>query len=332
MGRAGALPYRRFEKSMKFLLILALAAAPLALQASNSQVINGVAVIVNDAVITYKDIQKEVLRELEFIRQLHAGQPARLEQKLRELEEKYLEELVEKQLILHEYKTSGFKLPESYIENKINEDAKKYGDRLTLTKTLQAQGITFETYRNQEREKIILALMWQYHVPRDPVVSPHKIQVYYEENQHQFQVEDQVKLRMILIPNNENDSGSSPRKLMEEARLKIQEGVPFEEMARIYSHGSRRESGGDWGWVDRSFLREDLAEAAFSLSPGELSEIIEAEDGCYLILVEEAKKSHVKPLAEVHQEIESTLKDQEKSRLRKKWIDRLKSKSFVRYY
>ena len=36
-------------------------------------------------------------------------------------------------------------------------------------------------------------------------------------------------------------------------------------MAGVYSQGAQRSQGGDWGWVERSVLRKELAETAFSL-------------------------------------------------------------------
>jgi len=48
--------------------------------------------------------------------------------------------------------------------------------------------------------------------------------------------------------------------------------------------------------------------------------------------VEESRASYVKPLSEVREEVESTLKTEETKRLHDKWIDRLKNKSFIRYF
>lgn len=297
-----------------------------------TELVNGIAVIVNEAVITYKDVQNSIAPDLEFLERRYGQQPQVLDQKVRELHQEKIEELVEWQLILHEFKTAGFSIPESYIENRIQEDIRKYGDRLTLTKTLQAQGVTYESYRTKMREKIILELMWKQHVPNDPLISPHKMEKYYAENRDKFKMEDQVKLRMIVLTNRPNDRLYAPAQLAREILAKIEEGAPFADMARVYSQGSQGVEGGDWGWVERSVLRPDLAEVAFSLKPGQRSQVVERPDGCYLMLVEESRLTHVKTLSEVRDEIESTLKALENKRLRKQWIERLKTKSFVRYF
>ena len=51
-----------------------------------------------------------------------------------------------------------------------------------------------------------------------------------------------------------------------------------------------------------------------------------------MLKVEDKKISYVKTLAEVRDDIEDKLRAEEMKRLRKKWIDQLKAKSFVRYF
>lgn len=297
------------------------------------QMLNRVLARVNDAIITQKDVQILLAPDLEFLQRQFATQPKLLEQKISELVQHYLENLIDKQLILHEFKTSGFNLPESYIEEQVDKDIRNtYGNRAMLTKTIQAQGMTYEAYRAKLRENVILSAMWQHHVPRDPVISPYKIELYYVENQAKYKVEDEVKLRMIVITNRPNESLISPKKMAEEILTKIKEGAPFNEMAQIYSQGSQSVEGGDWGWVERSVLRADLTEKAFALKPNEISDVIDAKDGCYIMKVEGSRPAHIKALPDVREEIESTLKDEASKRLRKKWIDRLRSKSFVVIY
>jgi hypothetical protein len=53
------------------------------------------------------------------------------------------------------------------------------------------------------------------------------------------------------------------------------------------------------------------------------------EGDCYVLLVEDARTAHYKPLPEVRDQIERNLILEERNRLEKKWIDRLKKKTFV---
>jgi parvulin-like peptidyl-prolyl isomerase len=100
-------------------------------------------------------------------------------------------------------------------------------------------------------------------------------------------------------------------------------------MASVYSQGSQRSQGGDWGWVERSVLRKELVDVAFTLKPGQVSDVIDMPQACYLMLVEETRPMHVKPLNDVRSEIEATLRTQQQKQLEEQWIGRLKRKNFV---
>jgi parvulin-like peptidyl-prolyl isomerase len=109
-------------------------------------------------------------------------------------------------------------------------------------------------------------------------------------------------------------------------------------MAAIHSEGRQGKEGGDWGWVqkfDRDgalVLRKELADAAFALKPGELSGIIETPEVIYVMLVEDKRPAHVKALSEVRGEIEKNMITQERERIQRNWIERLKQKTFIRYF
>src|SRR6185503_17489383 len=64
------------------------------------------------------------------------------------------------------------------------------------------------------------------------------------------------------------------KRLASEIQAKLDQGASFEEMVRLYSNGSQREEGGDWGWLDLAKLQKGLADVASLLKKGERSDII----------------------------------------------------------
>ena len=198
-------------------------------------------------------------------------------------------------------------------------------------KTLQAQGMTYDQFRRDVRDQYIISAMRAKKVSQEIVISPYKIENYYLAHQDDFKVGDQVKLRMIVLNKNSADDQSAHR-MAGEILTQIKQGASFTQMASVYSQGSQRSEGGDWGWVERSVLRKELADVAFSLKPGQMSDIIDTPQACYLMLVEAARPAHVKPLSEVRDDIEATLRTQEQARLEKQWISELKKKTFIRYF
>lgn len=295
--------------------------------------INGIAVIVNSVPITFQEIEKDTAREEDLLRLQYRSNPQQLRQRIEQLRASVLDLLVERELILHEFDAAGYRIPESIIEAHIKGTVReKFGDRVTLIKTLQSEDLTYEQYKKQIREDFIIHAMSMKHVGAEVLISPYKIETYYTQNLDQFKVEDQIKLRMIFLANKSDRDEAATKKRAEEILTDIKEGTAFAEMASKYSDGSQRSQGGEWPEVYRKTLREDLAEVAFKLKPGEMSEILARPDGCYLMLVEEVKAAHTRPLSEARTEIENSLRSQEQQRARKRWIERLKTKSFIRYF
>ena len=300
--------------------------------------VTAVAVVVNDSVITLGEIDQEVEGFAQIKARAYGNDPQRFEQELQKLHDEAIEMMVENKLVLHEFVTSGYatNVLEAFIDDRIQAEIQRdyYGDRARLIKSLHQRGQTYEMFRRKEREKFIIEYMNYQNSsnPRKILISPLKVEQYYQAHKDEFKMEDQVKLRMIVLPQPADSAPGSAKKLAEEILAKINSGVPFDEMASVYSSGSQRAEGGDRGWVDHSYFKPDLARIAFSLKPGEHSGVIELPEACYLMMVENVRQAHVKDLNEVRADIERTLKNNENLRLRKLWIERLKRKSFVNYY
>ena len=297
-----------------------------------ADVADGVKAVVNDRVITFAEVEDYTRPAAEALRRQYAGQPEAYQQKLKEALDDSLEQLVDRALILHYFETEGYKLPDSFVDQMVQEKIRdKFGDRVTLMKTLQAQGMTFEQFRKQLREQYVESALRNQNVQREITISPFKVETYYQANLDKYKIDDQVKLRMIVLTRTSPDD-TNILEIAREIKAKVKEGTPFAEMAAVYSNGSQQHAGGDWGWVERSVLRKELADVAFNLTPGQTSDPIETPEAIYFMLVEEKKPAHFRPLSEVRADVEKTLRVQEQAKLEKAWIDGLKKKTFIRYF
>jgi peptidyl-prolyl cis-trans isomerase SurA len=219
------------------------------------------------------------------------------------------------------------------IDEVVQQEIKRtFGDRATLTKTLQAQGITYEKWRQQARDRFLVNQLRLKNIYQETIISPYKIEAYYDEHKAEYLVEDQVKLRMITLNKGDEAETEAARRLAQEVLNKLKTGAAFSEMATIYSQGAQRTQGGDWGWAERKTLRSELAGAAFQLKPGELSEVVETPQAFFIMLVEDQRLSHSKPIADVREEIEQKLLTLERDRLQKKYVEKLRKKTFVRQF
>ena len=299
---------------------------------SHAEVADGVKAVVNDRAITFAEVEEYTRPAVDALRRQYATQPDVFQQKLNQALNDSLDQLVERQLILHSFEAEGYKLPESVVDQFVQERIReRFGDRVTLMKTLQAQGMTFEQFRKQVRDQYIESALRNQNVQREITISPFKVESYYRANLDRFKLEDQVKLRMIVLTKASVDD-TNTLKLAREIQSKIKAGATFVEMSTVYSQGSQQHQGGDWGWVERSVLRKELADAAFALPTGQVSDVVDMADSCYLMLVEDKKPAQAKPLTEVRIEIEKNLRVEQQSKLQKQWIEGLKKKSFIRYF
>ena len=301
---------------------------------SEPVMVNGIAARVNDAIITFQQIEAEMDEPESLLRSRLRNQPEVLKQRITQLRNDTVELLIERLLILDDFNTNpNYKLPESFVEEAIRRRIRdKFGDRARMIKTLEQQGIKLETFRQRIKEEIIVNAMEFKNVGSGIVISPYKIETHYEQHVDDMKVDDEVKLRMIFLKNTTERDAQATKKKAEEILSELKAGASFAEKASTNSDDAYRADGGLRPAEDRKTLREDLAKVAFSLKPGELSDVLEMPEGCYLMKVEEFHPAHTRPLNEVRGEIEKTLEVEQRKRLRKQWIERLKAKSFIRLF
>lgn len=102
---------------------------------------------------------------------------------------------------------------------------------------------------------------------------------------------EKVHTRHVLIryagarnaPEDLSRSREEARALAEQIRAELVEGADFATVARERSEDSSAERGGDLGEVGRGLLMPAYEEAAFQLSPGEVSEVVETPFGFHII-------------------------------------------------
>lgn len=298
-----------------------------------AELINGIKAVVHTSVITYGEVESDVALVAEDYWRQYGRQPAVFQQKLESVRKESFERAIKHQLILRDYEKKGYNLPESVIDEVVEDEVKRgFGDRATLTKTLQARGMTYEKWRQQVKERFLVGQLRRKNVNQETIISPYKIEAYYNTNRTAYKVSEQVKLRMIMLNKGDDAESEAAHELAREVLAKLKTGAAFSEMASIYSQGAQRTQGGDWGWTEKSVLRSELADVAFKLNPGELSDIIETPQAYFIMLVENKRADHIKAISEVRDEIEGTLLQQESARLEANYIEKLKRSTFIRKF
>jgi len=328
-----------FTRKVLVFIILGIVTNPGLLSAQ--QVVDGIAAVVNDNVVTLSQVRKEVDPTERQYRDIYSG--VDLVEKVKEARLSALKSLIERELIIQDFKAKGFFMPDNVIEERVQTIVRTQydGDRSALIKTLQANGVSMANFREEIRNQFIVGAMRNKNVQSAVLVSPYKIEQYYQDNIRQFMQPNQVKLRAIFMKKGifmekrKNAKGEEedvdPNLLqMEEILQKVETGSDFSNLAESYSEAPQRSSGGDMGWVSENTLRPELSKIVFKLRPGENSKIIAVDEGYYILRVEEIKKATVVSLADVRDQIEQTLMLEEKQKLQQQWLDGLRAKAFIK--
>ncbi len=322
--------YRLFH----FLAVPLAAGLFLSVALAEPQVLDGVAAVVNKEVITFSQVREVVAPRERALRQTYQG--GDLEKRVKELREAALQDLIDRQLILQDFKKNEFKLPPYVIEEHMKTIIREEfgGDRGAFIRTLQAQGYTLSKFRSLEQDKIIVQAMRGQKTRGTPAVSPVKIREYYDKNKKEFASNDSVKIRMIVIPKESTEGGSaaSQKDLVYEIRAKIKNGADFGKMAQLYSQDTSADVGGEWGWIDRKTLNAPLTEAAFAVATGDLSPVFDQANNFYLINVQERKPPVYAPYETVKKDIEAKLTAESRQKGAEKWLTELRDKAFVKKY
>jgi peptidyl-prolyl cis-trans isomerase D len=163
-----------------------------------------------------------------------------------------------------------------------------------------------------ETRKLAYIALNQTDVPGGPPpVTNQQVEQYYQGHQKDFQVPEEVKVRHILIkvPDKADAKTDAAAKEKAEALLKqIKGGADFAALAKANSDDpGSKEQGGELGMIQRGVTVPPFEKAAFSLQPGQISDVIKTQFGYHILKVEEKQTAHLKPLDEVKAQIVATL-------------------------
>ncbi len=297
------------------------------------EIIDGIAAVVNGDIITYSQVRAVVAPREKLLRTQYRGED--LVKQIKEAREAALKDLIDRQLIIQAFKKESYQIPDHYVDMRMHEIIRESfgGDRNTFIKTLEAQNYSLGEFKRMETERMIVQAMRGKNVRRDLIASPTKIEEYYKAHRDEFTAKEQIKLRLIMIPAHSGDGNAPAQKAMaQEILTKLANGAEFDRMAQIYSEDTSRDSGGDWGWIDRKTLAAQLEKVAFNLPVNKISNIVEFSGNYYIMKVEAKRGGETKSLAQVRDDIEKKLIQQEAQNLQEKWLASLRSKAYIKTF
>lgn len=214
------------------------------------------AALVNGEGITIVEFEAEVERYQEA--QSALGKATSLEQ----ASQTVLDDLLNQALLAQGAQAAGFKIDEAALQARIDSLTAQTGGAEKLAAWQAAHGYTAETFKTALARALAAAWM------RDQIAASVP------------STAEQVHVRQILAYNEEG---------ARRAKSQLDAGKDFEELAALYDPITR----GDLDWFPRGYLFEAKIEAAaFSLQPGQVSDVIASDVGFHIIKVLERDAKH----------------------------------------
>ncbi len=300
-------------------LALALVAAPTAAQtpSSDSTLVDKVVAVVGDSVVLLSQIEEQVA-QLKLQGEPVPTDPAQLDT----LEHQILNDLVDNLLVLRAASKDTIVMNEitnarvqQATDQLIQNRTAAIGGPEAMQQALRKEGMTLAEFRtyiaSMIRQRQITGAYLQQQLQNAPPVEVTDADLhaaFQQESAQLGQRPKQVSLSQVVIAPEASDTAQARAKALAESLLKrIRNGEKFSELAKRYSEDpGSAPLGGYLGWVKRGRTVKAFEDAAFSLLPGQVSNVVKTRFGYHIIKVEhrrpgEVEARHILIIPKIHE-------------------------------
>lgn len=282
---------------------------------------------VNGETIAKADFERAIT-ELEG----RAGGPVPADQRDRILRG-VLDQLIGYKLLAQESKARKIAIADADLTARIAEIQKQFPSEEAFKQTLEQRNMTVAALRADTTEGMQIDKMLETEVAGKIAVTPEQMTDFYQKNPTQFQQAERVRASHILIrfPEGADAAGKESIRLKAAEVLKqAKAGKDFADLARRYSQDpGSAVNGGDLGFFDRGQMVGPFDEVAFTLQPGQMSDLVETTFGYHVIRVAEKQPSRTIPIDEVRPQLQQFLEGQNREQQTQTFIESLKAKGKV---
>ncbi len=273
-------------------LVLLLSPDAVTAQSRSDTIIDGVVGIVGGNVILKSDIENQYLQ----IRSQGSilGTAPKMKCQI-------FENLLYQKLLLHQAQVDSLTATDSQVEAEMDRRMRYFISQAGTPDRLEEHfGKSLLEIKNELKEVIreqMLTEQEQQKITKDVAVTPAEVKAFFRKIPKDSipLVNSEFEIGMIvkrpLIGETEKQEA---RDKMKGFRDRIAKGDDFSTLAVLYSEdpGSSKQ-GGELGMFKRGEMRAEFEAAAFKLKPGEVSDIVETEDGYHLIQMIERRGEYV---------------------------------------
>jgi len=286
---------------------------------SDATVVEAIIVRINNSIISLSDLKRSQEQLAQETSRQEPNAPAENQPKQQDL----LRDLIDSKLLSQKATELGISADTDVIKRLDDLRKQMHAESMEdLEKAAQAQGVSFEEFKQNMKDSILTQKVIQQEVGAHISVTQQEIQEYYNQHKAEMQQPEQVRLSEILVstqpaaakPGNGAAEPSSDD-LVAQAKMKAdaiyaqlqQKGAKFAEIAQANSAGPTAAQGGDLEYFKRGTLSKQLEDQVFALKPGQITEPIRTNQGWVILKVTEHTSEGVPPLKEVEPQIQERL-------------------------
>jgi len=268
--------------------------------ASKEKALEEKVALVNGTTITLGDLDREVSSVQQQL--LSSGKPVNMtDAQLLEVRHQVLESLINRELVYQEALSKGINLSEEFL-------------RAQIRKGLAVK----QLIDDQFAQKV--------------TVTDMEIKTFYDNNPDSFKKPEQVRVRHILIkvdPQADETQRAASQTKLKDIQNRLKKGEDFESLAKEFSQCPSSTEGGDLGYFSKGQMVKPFEAAAFTLMPGEVSDIVETQFGYHLIQCVDKKNKDKIAYEECKDKIHQHLKQEKIREHVDAHIEQLKGKAKV---
>jgi peptidyl-prolyl cis-trans isomerase SurA len=249
---------------------------------SSANVIDSIAVVVNDDVITHNEITGRVRSVEARMKASNAPMPDPADLR-RQVVEAMIVERAQNQLA----KEMGVKVSDQELDRAIGRIAEQQKMSLQeMRNQMEKEGMTYAAFREEIRNEMMLQRLREHEVDNKIQISDAEVDTYMAAEQAAAadQVEINISQILVSIPPNASPEQIAARKARaDDVARQLRTGADFAKIAATYSDAADALKGGEVGWRDPNRLPPLFAEQLVKLSPGQVTPVIRSNTGFHLI-------------------------------------------------
>lgn len=240
--------------------------------------VNGIAAKVNGRVITKNQVSFMLAPVYAQLVTQFPRRGPQFEAKFKEAKAGIVQELIDRQIILDEFKQLGAFIKPNLIDDEIKRQMRELfnGDEVKFREELKRSRLTMEGYRAMTKEKMVVQAMRAKQFADAPPPLPNEIQNEYNEIKPTLRdmSKDVISFQKIFIPASDAKNPlATPEAQLEIAEglaKQLADGMDFAELAKAKSQDAYAEQGGLQENVPRMDLSPEFAAILFESQVGKI--------------------------------------------------------------